>query len=204
MAAEQTLCLLPSGSFSFAVCQTRCLGIYYHSGIPAANRHVVETRFFSHWRDMYLLWRASFAAHETALQYRVQIMVGSKKDISLPLTVNECRSVPQGLGWYLDLVTWKSSDANYNGSPQQHFRLRFKRKKSDLLQGANHSDPVKMLPVINQYFCIMYDLQHERGILKVTAVKIRHLNYLQSLHVYVKKKQTKKSNTNIFLKLIIF
>lgn len=38
------------------------------------------------------------------------------KDISLPVTVNEGRSVPQGLGWYLDLVTvqwcwsqWKPS-----------------------------------------------------------------------------------------------
>lgn len=54
-----------------------------------------------------------------------------------------------------------------------------------------------MLPVINQYFCIMYDLQHERGMLKVTAVKIRHLNYLQSLHVYVKKNKKKKQHKHI-------
>lgn len=65
MAAEQTLRLLLSG-FSFAVRQIQCLGIYYHSGIPAANRHVVETGYFPHWREMYLLYRASVAAHETA------------------------------------------------------------------------------------------------------------------------------------------
>lgn len=42
----------------------------------------------------------------------------------------------------------------------------------------------------------MYDLEHERAMLKETAVKIQHLNDLQSWQVYLKQKANSNTQTH--------